>query len=169
MKLNKNIILVGMMGSGKSTIGAILAKKLNLRFFDIDFIIEKKTKMKIFEIFKIKGENEFRKLEKKYTLKFLNRPQCVISLGGGSFLNEEIRREAEKKGICIWLNWSLKTIIVRIRKSKKRPIILSLSDNEIKNLIINRSKIYSKAEIKINCENMSKLEIVNKITEATGL
>jgi len=169
MKSNKNIILVGMMGSGKSTIGFLLAKKLNLRFFDTDFIIEKKAKMKISEIFKKKGETEFRNLEKKIALKFLNKPLCVISLGGGAFINEVIRKETLKKCICIWLNWSSKTLIDRIKKNKKRPIALKLNDNELKDLIIARSKIYSKAEYKIDCENISKTEIVNKIREITNI
>ena len=71
MKSNKNLILIGMMSSGKSTIGRLLAKKLNLRFFDIDFLIENKTDMKIEEIFEKKGEDAFRNLEKEITLKFL--------------------------------------------------------------------------------------------------
>ena len=66
MKSKKNLILIGMMGSGKSTIGRLLAQKLNLRFLDIDFLIEKKTKMRITEIFEIKGEETFRKLEKEF-------------------------------------------------------------------------------------------------------
>ena len=87
MKLNKNLILIGMMASGKSTIGRLLAKKLNLKFFDTDFIIEKKVKMRIFEIFQKKGEPYFRNLEKKIILNLLNKNNCVISLGGGAFIN----------------------------------------------------------------------------------
>ena len=67
MKSKKNLILIGMMGSGKSTIGRLLAQKLNLKFLDIDFLIEKKTKMKIAEIFENKGEKAFRKLQKEFT------------------------------------------------------------------------------------------------------
>jgi len=169
MKINNNLILIGMMASGKSTIGRLLAKKLKLRFYDTDFIIEKKTKMKIYEIFKKKGETEFRNLEEKITLKLLKKSNCVISLGGGAFLNNKIRRVVQNSGTSICLDWSHKTIINRIKKNNKRPIALNLTSNEIKDLIINRSKIYSEAKYKINCENMSKLEIVNKITEATGL
>ena len=154
-----------MMGSGKSTIGRLLGQKLNLRFFDIDFLIEKKANMKIAEIFEKKGEDEFRNLEKKITLKFLNKTKCIISLGGGAFINEIIKKKVKKKGIAIWLNWNSQTLINRIRKNKKRPIALSLSDNELKNLINNRSKIYSKANYKINCENMNKNEIIKKIIE----
>ena len=154
-----------MMGSGKSTIGRYLAQKLNLRFFDIDFLIENKTNMKIAEIFKKKGEDEFRNLEKEITLKFLNKTNCVISLGGGAFINEIIKKKVKEKGITIWLNWNSQTLINRIRKNKKRPIVLNLNDNKLKDLINSRSKIYSNANYKINCENMNKIEIVKKITQ----
>ena len=154
-----------MMGSGKSTIGRYLAQKLNLRFFDIDFLIENKTDMKIAEIFEKKGENAFRNLEKEITLKFLNKTNCIISLGGGAFINEIIKTKVKKKGITIWLNWNSQTLINRIRKNKKRPIALNLNYNELKDLIDSRSKVYSKANYKINCENMNTIEIVKKITQ----
>jgi len=170
MKLNKNLILIGMMASGKSTIGRLLAKRLNLKFFDTDFIIEKKTKMKISQIFEKKGEVKFRDLERKITLNLLNKKQCIISLGGGAYINKTIRRVANKKCNTIWLYWNSKTIIDRINKKKnKRPVALSLGDNELKNLLINRSKFYSKAKYKINCENMKKTEIINKIIEILHL
>ena len=166
MKLNKNLILIGMMASGKSTIGRLLARKLNLKFFDTDFIIEKETKMKIAEIFEKKGEVKFRDLEKKITLNLLNKKRCVISLGGGAYINKTIRKVANKKCNTIWLYWNSKTIIDRINKKKnKRPIASSLNDDELKNLLINRSKFYSKVKYKINCENMEKTKIVNKIIE----
>ena len=154
-----------MMGSGKSTIGGLLAQKLNLRFFDIDFLIENKTDMKIEEIFEKKGEDAFRNLEKEITLKFLNKTNCIISLGGGAFINEIIKTKVKKTGIAIWLNWNSQTLINRIKKNKKRPVAVNLDDNELKNLINNRSKIYSKANYKINCENMNKTKIVKKITQ----
>ena len=165
MKSNKNLILIGMMGSGKSTIGRLLGQKLNLRFFDIDFLIENKTDMKIAEIFEKKGENAFRNLEKEITLKFLNKTNCIISLGGGAFINEIIKTKVKKKGIAIWLNWNSQTLINRIRKNKKRPIAINLDDDGLKDLINTRSKIYSKANYKINCEKMNKIEIVKKITQ----
>ena len=154
-----------MMGSGKSSIGRLLAQKINLRFFDIDLLIEKKTNMKIAEIFEKKGEDEFRSLERETTLKFLNKTNCIISLGGGAFINETIKKEVKKKGIAIWLNWNSQTLINRIRKNKKRPIALNLNDNELKDLIVRRSKIYSRANYKINCENMNKIEIIKKIIQ----
>ena len=96
MNLKKNIVLSGMMGSGKSTIGAILSKKLKLDFIDIDKKIEINEKKKITEIFRTKGEAYFRKLETNISLSYLKKDNQVISLGGGGFLNELIRKECKK-------------------------------------------------------------------------
>ena len=163
MKSKKNLVLIGMMSSGKSTIGELLAKKLNFKFFDIDKIIENETKMKITEIFKIKGENFFRNLEEKTTIKLLNFSDVVISLGGGGFINETIRKETNTKSKTFWLDWNLDTLISRIRKRNNRPVALALNNNELKNLIIKRSKYYSKAKYKINCQKLNRSEIVKKI------
>ena len=163
MKSKKNLVLIGMMSSGKSTIGVLLAKKLNFKFFDIDKIIENETKMKITEIFKIKGENFFRNLEEKTTVKLLNFSNAVISLGGGGFVNEIIRKETNTKSKTFWLDWNLDTLISRIRKRNNRPVALALNNNELKNLIIKRSKYYSKAKYKINCQKLTRSEIINKI------
>ncbi len=163
MKSKKNLVLLGMMGSGKSTIGRILSKKLNLKFFDIDKIIENMTKMEIPEIFDKQGETYFREIEEKITLKFLNKINCIISLGGGAYMNPTIRKKTYKKSITIWLDWNPKTLINRIRKNNKRPIALSINDDELKKLIIDRSKIYSKSKYRINCENNNKNNIVKKI------
>tara|TARA_B100000446_G_scaffold32648_1_gene28111 strand:+ start:156 stop:668 length:513 start_codon:yes stop_codon:yes gene_type:complete len=163
MKSKKNLVLIGMMSSGKSTIGELLAKKLNFKFFDIDKIIENETKMKITEIFKIKGENFFRNLEEKTTIKLLNFSNVVISLGGGGFVNEIIRKETNTKSKTFWLDWNLDTLISRIRKRNNRPVALALNNNELKNLIIERSKYYSKAKYKINCQKLTRSEIIKKI------
>jgi len=163
MKSKKNLVLIGMMSSGKSTIGGLLAKKLNFKFFDIDKIIENETKMKITEIFKIKGENFFRNLEEKTTIKLLNFSDVVISLGGGGFVNETIRKETNTKSKTFWLDWNLDTLISRIRKRNNRPVALALNNNELKNLIIKRSKYYSKAKYKINCQKLTRPEIIKKI------
>ena len=163
MKSKKNLVLIGMMSSGKSTIGGLLAKKLNFKFFDIDKIIENETKMKITEIFKIKGENFFRNLEEKTTIKLLNFSNVVISLGGGGFVNETIRKETNTKSKTFWLDWNLDTLISRIRKRNNRPVALALNNNELKNLIIKRSKYYSKAKYKINCQKLTRPEIIKKI------
>ena len=163
MKSKKNLILIGMMGSGKSTIGSLISKKLNVKFIDIDGVLQDVTKMKIVEIFEKKGENFFRNLEEKITLKLLNSTNNVISLGGGGFINEKIRKEVLKNNFSFWLNCDTQTLLNRIKKNQKRPIAFNLSDNELTELIAERTKIYSKAQFKINCHKLTKIEIVEKI------
>ena len=163
MKSKKNLILLGMMGSGKSTIGYILSKNLNLEFYDVDANIEKEVGRKIPEIFNIEGEVFFRKIEEKISIKILKLNNKVISLGGGAFMNENIRKEVLLNNVSFWLNWNNSTLINRIKKSKKRPIVYNSNENEIKKIISERIKIYSMANFKINCEKFSKNEIVKKI------
>ena len=163
MKSKKNLILIGMMGSGKSTIGSLISKKLNIKFIDIDSVLENDSKMKIAEIFEKRGENFFRNLEEEITLKSLNSINSVISLGGGGFINEKIRREVLKNNFSFWLNSDTQTLLNRIKNSKKRPIAFNLNDDELTKLITKRAKIYSKAQFKINCYKLTKTEIVNKI------
>ena len=163
MNLNKNIVLLGMMGSGKSTIGRLLSKSLNLKFVDVDKIIEKDTGLRIYDIFEKKGEDFFREIEEKITLKLLKNKEQIISLGGGGFINKNIRKEIIDNNLSFWLYWKSSTIINRIYKSKKRPIALNTNENDLKKLIIVRSKIYSEANFKINCETLTKNMIVKQI------
>ena len=102
--MKKNLVLTGMMGVGKSTIGKNLAKQLSLRFVDIDKIIEKKDGLSINRIFKTKNEAYFRKLENDISLQELQKNSSVISLGGGAFLNKSIRNCVKKTAISFWLD-----------------------------------------------------------------
>jgi len=163
MNLNKNIVLLGMMGSGKSTIGFLLSKKINCSFLDVDKFIEKETNLKIHDIFQKKGENYFRDIEEKITLKLIKSKGKVISLGGGGFLNKNIRKEILRNHISFWLNWKNSTLINRIIKSKKRPIAFNSNENDLKKLIGERSNIYAEAKFKINCETLTKNMIVKNI------
>ena len=163
MKSKKNLVFLGMMGSGKSSIGSLIAKKLQLNFIDIDNVIENELGLSIKKIFETKGENYFRKFEEKTTLKKLKSSSTVISLGGGAFSNKEIRKEVIKNHISFWLNWSDDILLNRIKNSKKRPLAFNSSENEIIDLIKKRSNIYSKALYKIECDNLTKKEIVKEI------
>jgi shikimate kinase len=163
MILKKNLVFLGMMGSGKSSIGNLVSKKLNLKFLDIDNLIENETSMSILNIFEKKGEDYFRNLEEKITLKTLKTPNNVISLGGGGFINEKIRKEILSNNLSFWLYWEDSILLKRIKSSKKRPLAIKSSYQEIKQLIKKRSKIYSKAQFKINCNKLTKTEIVKKI------
>ena len=163
MKSKENLVFLGMMGSGKTSIGLLVAKKLKLNFIDIDNEIEKELGKKITTIFEEKGEDFFRKIEEKITLKKLKLNSSVISLGGGAFANRNIRKEVLKNHLSFWLNWNNKILLDRIKNSKKRPLAINLPNNEIINLIQKRSNIYAKALFEIKCDNLSKNEVVNKI------
>ena len=163
MKSKENLVFLGMMGSGKSSIGLIVSKKLKLNFFDIDKVIENDQKMKISKIFETKGEDFFRKIEKKITLNILRNKKGVIALGGGAFLNQDIKKEILKNHLSFWLNWKIYTLIDRIKNSKKRPLAINSNENELVEIIEKRSIIYSKALYKINCDNLSKYEIAKRI------
>ena len=165
MKSEKNIVLVGMMGSGKSSIGKLLSKKTGLDFIDIDVLIEKKENKSITEIFKLNGEKYFRDLEEKISIKKLKEYNNVISLGGGAFLNAKIRKQSSLNSITIWLYWKTSTLIDRIKNNKKRPVVTNLKANEIKGLIEERSKVYNSSDYKVNCDKLSKSEIVGKIKD----
>ncbi len=163
--MKKNLILLGMSGSGKSTLGLLVAKLIGLKLFDVDRLIEKKLNMKISDIFQTKGEIFFRKEEEKTTLEILKNSNNIIALGGGAFLNEKIRSKILKYDCSIWLKWEKDTLVSRLNKSKKRPITYNLKKSDLIKLIDKRSKIYSLAKFKINCDKLSKNEIVEKIIE----
>jgi len=163
MKSKGNIVFLGMMGSGKSSIGKLISKELKLNFFDIDLIIEEKLKMKISKIFDLKGEKFFRNFEEKITLDTLKKKNIIVSLGGGAFLNNKIRDEILSNHSSFWLNLSGEIIAKRIKKNAKRPISFNMTINEIIELNNKRSNFYSKALYKIDCNNLTKIQIVKKI------
>ena len=163
MKIKKNLVLLGMMGAGKTRIGKYVAKRLKINFFDIDKLVEKKNEMKIAEIFKTKGEIYFRKEEEFVTIKYLNERKSVISLGGGGFINDKIREIVLSKCISVWLNVNLKTIYKRIKNSKIRPLANNDNQNNLDKIFLERKKIYSLADHEINCDNLNVNQISNKI------
>ena len=163
MKSKENLVFLGMMGSGKSSIGSLVAKKLRLDFIDIDKEIEKELGLSVSKIFEIKGEDYFRRFEENITLKLLKINSTVVSLGGGAFVNKVIRKEVLKNHISFWLNWNNEILLNRIKNSKKRPLAFNSTENELIDLIKKRSSIYSKAVYEIKCDQMSKNEIVKKV------
>ena len=163
MKSKKNIVFLGMMGSGKSSIGFLVSKKLQLDFVDIDDYIEKSLGMKISKIFETRGEAFFRRIEEKTTLRILRKNNIVVSLGGGSFLNKNIRKEVLINHLSFWLKLSSQTLVNRIINNKKRPLVIGATETQLNNLIKKRSNIYSKALYKVNCDGLNKSEVVKKV------
>ena len=163
MKSKENLVFLGMMGSGKSSIGSIVSRRLGLKFIDIDKVIEKEQGLEISKIFEFKGEKYFRKIEEQISLKVLKEDSCVIALGGGTFLNKTVQKEVLKKNLSFWLSCNSKTLLKRIKNSKNRPLAYNATNDELIELIKKRSNIYSKALYKIECDNYTKSEVVNKI------
>ena len=152
------------MGVGKSTVGKIVAKSQDLKFIDTDLNIEKKCSMKITEIFEKKGEDFFRLQEENEVLESLKKSKCVIALGGGAFMKKTIRDRILKDSVSIWLDVNLKTLNKRVNWNKKRPLINEEdSQMKINQLYAERKNIYKMANYRINCNNLSKEEIVKKI------
>ena len=162
--MKKNLLLTGMMGVGKSTVGKKLAKKLKLKFIDIDQIVEKKEKSTIKEIFENKGEDYFRKTEKKISLEELKKNNSVIALGGGAFMDTSIRKEAKNSSVSFWLDLNLKSLFIRLKNVKKRPLLNQDNlEKSVNKIYSERKKIYNKSDFRIECGSMNINQIVNKI------
>ena len=164
LAVKKNLVLLGMMAVGKTTLGKIIAKKQDLKFIDIDKSVERKNSMTITEIFKKKGEKFFRKEEEKEVLKSLEKSNCVIALGGGAFMNKTIRENILKNAISIWLDIDIKILIGRARWSQKRPLVKKVNNHKkFEELFSKRKNIYKLANHKITCDKLNINEIVKKI------
>ena len=164
--MKKNLVLTGMMGVGKSTIGRLLSKKLNIQFEDIDEIIERKLSLSIKEIFETKGEKFFREIEEKVSIELLQKREIIIALGGGAFLNNLIRKNLKKFSISIWLDLNPKHIFQRINKNKRRPLLNhAKSEKDVEKIYKKRKAIYSLADFRINCDLKAKYAIVKEITK----
>ena len=164
MKSKKNIVLIGMMGSGKSSIGKILSKKLNVSFIDIDRKIEEVESLSISDIFKKNGEKYFRKIEEKISLKYLKSENNVISLGGGSIVSKKIRKIIKQNSYSIYLKVKFENLQNRLKFSTKRPLLnKNLNNSEIlKNILEDRKKYYEKADLIINNDS-DKFQTLKKI------
>ena len=162
--MKKNLVLLGMMAVGKTTLGKIVAKKQELKFIDIDASIEKKNSMTIKEIFKKKGEKFFRMEEENEILKSLEKNNCVIALGGGAFMNKTVRENILKNAISIWLQVDIKTLNQRIKWNRKRPLLKEENNQKkITELYAERKDIYKLANHQIACDKLSKKNIAEKI------
>ena len=162
--MSKNLVLTGMMGVGKSTIGKSLAERLSFSFVDIDKLIETKEGSSINLIFRNKSENYFRRLENIVSLEELKKSDSVISLGGGAFLNNAIRRAVKYSSVSFWLDVDIDELTKRLNKTKRRPLLSgkNLKDN-INKIYLERKKTYSEADYRIKCNFLDPETIVNKI------
>ena len=164
--MKKNLVLTGMMGVGKSTLGKTLSERLNMKFIDIDNLIEKRESMSISDIFDIKGEKYFREIEKRVTLKSIYTANNIIALGGGAFMNTAIRNLVLKNCTCFWLDLDLNVLSKRLIKSNKRPLLKKENlEIDLKKIYNKRKLVYKLAHFKINCKKLSKTLISKKISQ----
>ena len=154
-----------MMGVGKSTVGKKLAKKLKYNFIDVDKLIEKKEALSISLIFKKKSEIYFRKIESEIVLSELKKDNSVISLGGGAFLSNTIRKASKKSSVSFWLDAPIDLLIKRLaKKNYQRPLLHKKNVAEtVKKIYFDRKKFYNEANFRINCGYLKSDEIVKKI------
>ena len=156
-----------MMGVGKSTIGSSLSIRLNMKFKDMDKLIEKSEGKSIKKIFNDEGEKYFRKIEKDMTLKILEKKDSIISLGGGAFIDNEIRKKIKINCISFWLDSSISSLIKRSSGSNKRPLLdMDNLENSLTNIYNSRKKIYQQADYRIDCTKFDKKTIIDNISKA---
>lgn len=165
LKIVKPIVLVGMMGAGKSSIGVRLARQLDIGFVDADTEIEAAADMSIEEIFAAHGEAFFRDRESRVIARLLKRKPCVLATGGGAFANPDTRRLIKSRALSIWLRVPLDELVRRVkRKPEKRPL---LADTDIRTtlsrLLEKRGPAYGEADIIIDSDHDDHDAVVEKI------
>ena len=164
-----NIYLLGFMGSGKSTIGPLLAKKLNLAFFDTDEFIENKTAKSISQIFIEEGENSFREQERWCIDLASQMTQFVIAVGGGAILSSDNWIKIYNSGITIYLKCPFKVIWDRIKNCDTRPLLsMNVNDRyrQVKDLLTSRAPFYERADVLFDCmDGESPASVVNRLVE----
>ncbi len=163
--MKDKIILLGMMGSGKTTVAKILAELTGIKNYELDEIFEKENSTSIKDFFKLKGENEFRKKETELLKKVLVYPSFIISTGGGVILKKENRDLIFKKDyLSIYLKTSSETIFERIKEDKTRPLLLvNNPKSEIEKLIKLREQYYLQAKLTIETDNKTPKQIASEI------
>ena len=164
MKGRKNIVLIGFMGSGKSTVGKILARKLSRKVVDTDDVIEKTAGMSIKEIFEKFGEAYFRELERKAVKKVSKLEGHIIITGGGVVLNRENMQNLRKRGIIVYLHADPEVIYERVKKTDKRPLLnVKNPIKRIKELLEFRKELYGEHDIKVDTSRLTPEEVADEI------
>ena len=160
----KTIVLIGMMGSGKTTIGKLLGEKLTLRSIDIDVIIEQNEKRTVSEIFQNEGEKYFRNIERETIKKNFTNKDLIISLGGGAFEDQLTQELLLKNSTVIYLKTSPNVILERIKNNTNSPLLKNqMTVEKIQSIILQRQKNYELANITILTDNKNTDKIVEEI------
>lgn len=162
------IVLVGVPGAGKSTVGHLLAEKLNLNFVDTDLVIERQAGKSISDIFVQDGESVFRELEKQVVADAISNDDCVVSVGGGALMDAGTR-ELVKKQECVWLQAGLSQAVDRVGMNKNRPLLLGNVRGQLADLMAAREPLYIEcAKHVVDTNNMTPDQVVEQIIETVG-
>ncbi len=147
--LKRSVVLVGMMGSGKTAIGKALAQRLDVPFLDSDAAIEEAAQATIAEIFERDGEPFFRQREAEVIARLMKGPPCVLSTGGGAFLNLGVRETIDEHGVALWLDASLDTLWDRVKHKDTRPLLRTANPRQTLSEIFDaRRPVYSLARLR---------------------
>jgi len=161
---NKPIVLIGMMGAGKTSLGRRLATRLNRNFIDSDAEIEAASGMEIVDFFKTHGEKEFRIGEKKVIERLLKQKDTVIGTGGGAYINQETRALIKKKSLCIWIDANFDILFERISRRPTRPLMQTKNPKQtLKQLIDERYPIYKQADLTVVSKDDPHEFVINQI------
>jgi shikimate kinase len=165
----RSVVLVGMMGAGKSSIGRRAALRLGIPFVDADSEIEKAAGMSITDIFAVRGEAEFRAGEARVLLRLLDSGPQVLATGGGAFINPQTRAAICSKGISIWLKAEVDVLMKRIRRRHDRPLLQTADPAAtLRRLMEERDPIYALADITVQSREVTHDKIVDEIVSALG-
>jgi shikimate kinase len=165
--LKKPVVLVGLMGAGKTTIGRRLAHALGLRFIDSDHDIAEAAGCSISDIFAIYGEALFRDLEQRVLHRLLNAEPCVLATGGGAFINEAVRADIKEKAISVWLKADLPVLVERTSRRDTRPLLKHGNPADIlERLMAQRYPVYAEADITIDSNADAHDIVVERIMAA---
>lgn len=163
--MKNNLVLIGFMGTGKTSLGKILAEKLGCAFVDLDQKIEQDAGLTIPQIFELHGEKYFRELEKKVVAEISQRHGLVIATGGGTVTDEENWRLLKNSGMIVCLTTDAEEIFRRTERRGERPVLDGGEDRlqTIKKLLAQRQKFYAQADFTIDTTDWSPLQIMNEI------
>ncbi len=163
----RSLVMIGLMGAGKSAIGRRLGKRLGLRFVDADKEIEAAAGKTINEIFADHGEEYFRDGERRVIARLLGEGPIVLATGGGAYMNEQTREEIAEKGLSIWLRAELDVLMERVSRRDTRPLLKAGDPREImQRLMDERYPVYAGADVTIESRNVPHEIIVEEIVEA---
>ena len=163
----RSVVLVGMMGAGKSSVGRRLALRLGIPFIDADSEIEKAAGMAISDIFAIRGEGEFRSGEARVLLRLLDNGPQVLATGGGAFMHPDTRTAIAAKGVSIWLKAEFELLMRRIRRRQDRPLLQTDDPGAtLRRLMEERDPVYALADLTVQSHDVPHDKIVEEIVGA---